>query len=200
MLHAPEQKQTWCLGNGAQLAKLTGIPVIAELRATDIYLGGRGAPLVPIFHAALAAQLPKPVAFLNIGGISNLTFLGADGLIWASDIGPGNALCNDVLQALTGQAFDAEGGIAASGTIQFELMQNWLGQLAHPLPHAIERTMLNTIKNEAINLVSDGKLTLANCLATLVAVTVGMVALAVPQLPKCHSNGWFAVAGGIIKL
>ncbi len=193
--HAPEQKQTLCVGDGAALAIATGIPVIAELRLTDILLSGRGAPLVPLYHAALAAKLPKPLAFLNIGGISNLTFLGADGLIWASDIGPGNALCNDVLQAVTSQMYDKGGRLAASGTIQFELMQKWLLLLTKPLPHAIERTVLNTIKTEALQLISDNKLTLLDCLATLVALSVALVVFAVPQLPAVPQQ-WLICGGG----
>lgn len=193
--HAPEQKKTLVLGDGARLAKTLGIPVMAELRATDVALGGRGAPLVPLYHAALASALPKPLAILNIGGITNVTFLGADGLVWASDIGPGNALCNDVLQAVTGQAFDEDGRIAASGTIQPTLLAQWLQQLARPLPHAVERTALHAVITQSLTLINDHKLTLKDCLATLLALTVGIVALAAAQLPQPPLQ-WLVTGGG----
>ena len=54
--------------------------------------GGQGAPLAPVYHRALAARLPeRPVAFLNIGGVANVTWVGRDGALLAFDTGPGNA-------------------------------------------------------------------------------------------------------------
>jgi anhydro-N-acetylmuramic acid kinase len=80
------------LGDCQHLANSTGIKVIGQVRQNDIKNGGQGAPLVPIYHLALASKLEKPTAFLNIGGVSNITFINADETLIAGDTGPGNAL------------------------------------------------------------------------------------------------------------
>jgi anhydro-N-acetylmuramic acid kinase len=95
VLHRPQARLTVQLGDGAALARATGVPVVCDLRQADIAAGGQGAPLVPVYHQALAAGLPeRPVAFVNIGGVANVTLVGA-GVPIAFDCGPGNALLDD---------------------------------------------------------------------------------------------------------
>ena len=91
--HQPKEGVTYQIGDGALLAKMTGIPVVNDFRSADMKAGGHGAPLVPLYHRALAAELPKPVAILNVGGVSNVTWIGGDRDedILAFDVGPGNA-------------------------------------------------------------------------------------------------------------
>ena len=113
ILHRPEQGITWQIGDGALLAHLTGIPVVNDFRSADVRAGGQGAPLVPVFHAALAAHLPKPLAFLNLGGVANVTYIGEE--LIAFDTGPGNALLDDWMVQHTGKTMDADGALAASG-------------------------------------------------------------------------------------
>lgn len=95
ILHRPDQRHTWQIGDGALLARECGVPVIDSLRTADVEAGGQGAPLVPIYHAALAEALDKPLAILNVGGVANVTFIGQDGELIAFDTGPGNALIDD---------------------------------------------------------------------------------------------------------
>ncbi len=71
ILHRPAARRTWQLGDGASLARRLGIDVVADFRSADVAAGGEGAPLAPLFHAALAAALPKPLAVLNLGGVAN---------------------------------------------------------------------------------------------------------------------------------
>ena len=98
------------LGDGALLAARTGIDVVFDLRAADVAAGGQGAPLVPVYHRALAAQFEDlPAAFLNIGGVANVTWIGAEGRMLAFDTGPGNALIDDWMLKRTGAAHDADG-------------------------------------------------------------------------------------------
>src|SRR5690606_28771257 len=97
VLHRPEIGLTVQLGDGALLAKEVGLPVVYDMRANDMRHGGQGAPLVPAYHAAMAASLPDalrrfPVCFVNIGGISNVTFVAATDEPVAFDSGPGNTL------------------------------------------------------------------------------------------------------------
>ncbi|HEY4473240.1 MAG TPA: anhydro-N-acetylmuramic acid kinase, partial [Stellaceae bacterium] len=76
ILHRPAERQTWQIGDGALLARLAGADVVADFRSADVAAGGEGAPLAPLYHAALAADLPKPLAVLNLGGVGNITWIG----------------------------------------------------------------------------------------------------------------------------
>ena len=117
--HRPQQFDgtgyTLQLCQPALLAELTGIPVVADFRSRDVAAGGQGAPLAPFFHQALFGRPGAAVGVLNIGGISNLTLLRADGAMLGFDCGPGNALMDGWCARHTGQAFDADGAWAAQG-------------------------------------------------------------------------------------
>src|SRR5262249_50279601 len=76
ILHEPAQRRTWQLGDGALLARLTGIDVVGDFRSADVAAGGEGAPFAPIFHAALSGALERPLAVVNIGGVANVTYIG----------------------------------------------------------------------------------------------------------------------------
>ena len=96
---APPRRLTVQIGDAAALAKAIHIPVMHDFRAADVAAGGQGAPLVPVYHRALAQSLERegPIVVLNIGGVSNITYIdGADTLI-ACDTGPGNALIDDFM-------------------------------------------------------------------------------------------------------
>ena len=110
------------LGNPALLAELTGITVVADLRSRDVAAGGQGAPLVPAFHQGVFGRPDETVLVLNIGGISNLSVLGADGSVLGFDCGPGNALMDHWCQQHTGQPFDKDGAWAATGQVLPDLL------------------------------------------------------------------------------
>jgi anhydro-N-acetylmuramic acid kinase len=111
------------LNNPALLAELTGIDVIADFRSRDVAAGGQGAPLVPAFHRAVFGQdATKCVAIINIGGISNISVLNADGTTLGFDCGPGNALMDHWCQQHTGAAFDRDGAWAAGGAVDATLL------------------------------------------------------------------------------
>lgn len=116
--HRPERGWTWQIGGGAELARRTGITTVSEFRSADVAAGGQGAPLAPAYHRALVAALgPEPVAVLNLGGVGNLTWFGHDGGWGSFDTGPGNALIDDWVRAETGRSHDADGALAAGGTV-----------------------------------------------------------------------------------
>ena len=79
ILHEPEKRRTWQIGDGALLAELTGIDTVSDFRSADVAAGGQGAPFVPLYHQALAEKLPRPLAVLNIGGVANVSWIGDDG-------------------------------------------------------------------------------------------------------------------------
>lgn len=129
VLHRPKQALTVQIGDGLSLAKQIGIPVVYDMRANDMVHGGEGAPLVPVYHAALASGLPRadfPVVFVNIGGISNLTYVGRDGEIVAFDSGPGNTLIDQWVEAEAGIPFDQGGAIASEGYVLAALAARYL--------------------------------------------------------------------------
>ena len=112
--------------NGAWLAERCGIDVVCDLRSRDVAAGGQGAPLVPAFHAARFARPGRDVAVLNIGGIANLTLLGADGGVRGFDCGPGNALMDHWAQQHLGQPYDDCGAWAATAAPDGALLADWL--------------------------------------------------------------------------
>ena len=129
ILHRPQQRRTWQIGDAALLARLCGLPVAHDFRAADVAAGGEGAPLAPVFHAALAAGLEKPLAVLNIGGVANVTFLGADGTLLACDTGPGNGPLDDWAARHLGRPCDRDGALALAGRADAAVLARLL---AHP--------------------------------------------------------------------
>jgi len=131
------------LVNGALLAELTGIAVACDFRSRDVAAGGQGAPLVPAFHAACFGQPGVAQAVLNVGGIANLTRLGADGSVGGFDCGPGNVLMDSWVQQQRGQAFDAGGAWAAQGRVHEGLLAVLMQEpfLALPPPKSTGRDL-----------------------------------------------------------
>lgn len=120
--HRPELGFTRQTNNPALLAELTGIDVIADFRSRDIAAGGQGAPLVPAFHRAMFAKAGECRVVLNIGGISNISVLHADGRTTGFDTGPGNVLMDAWIQQHQGLAYDANGDWAAQGRSDQQLL------------------------------------------------------------------------------
>ncbi|GKS98713.1 anhydro-N-acetylmuramic acid kinase [Acidovorax sp. SUPP3434] len=133
------------LGNAALLAESTGIDVVADFRSRDVAAGGQGAPLVPAFHQGVFGQSGRTVCVLNIGGISNLSVLGAQGAVLGFDCGPGNALMDHWCQQHTGQPFDRDGAWAASGQVLPALLGALRSEpyLSHPPPKSTGRDLFN---------------------------------------------------------
>ncbi len=122
--HRPECAYTWQVDNPALLAELTGIDVIADFRSRDIAAGGQGAPLVPAFHRVLFGTTQQTCVVVNIGGISNISILDPDenAPTVGFDTGPGNVLMDLWISRHRGQAYDANGAWAASGTLIPDLL------------------------------------------------------------------------------
>jgi anhydro-N-acetylmuramic acid kinase len=112
--------------NGSLLAEMTGIDVVADLRSRDVAAGGQGAPLVPAFHAAMFSQPGESRAVLNLGGIANLTILGADGNALGFDCGPGCMLLDAWCARHLGVSFDDRGDWASKGRIVERLLSSLL--------------------------------------------------------------------------
>jgi anhydro-N-acetylmuramic acid kinase len=190
ILHRPDERRTWQIGDGALLARLTGIDVVGDFRAADVTAGGQGAPLAPLYHAALAADLEKPVAVLNLGGVGNVTWIG-DGPddILAFDTGPGNALIDDWVRHHSGQTADIDGALALAGRVSEAHVARFL---MHPYfarlpPKSLDRDDFTGAMPEGLS-VADGA-------ATLTEMTAAAVAAAVRHFPA-PPRAWLVCGGG----
>lgn len=192
ILHRPEQRRTWQIGDGALLAASTGIAVVNDFRSDDVAAGGQGAPLVPVFHRALAVRLETPVAVLNLGGVGNVTWIGTDGGLLAFDTGPGNALIDDWALLHTGQPVDEGGRLAASGRINAAAVEAFS---RHPYfdrrpPKSLDRDDFRSFSEGLVHgmSISDGA-------ATLTAFTAVAVAQAARHFPAPAAR-WLVCGGG----
>lgn len=189
--HRPDQGITWQIGNPSLLAAMTGINVVFDFRSKDLAEGGQGAPLVPLYHAALARALPKPIAILNIGGIANVTWIDEESQqpwILAFDTGIGNALMNDMVLRRTGAHYDAGGALAKAGKVDQVALSGYLYDtyFASPPPKSLDRYDFGL--EPVLHLETE------DALATLAAFTVEAVVRAQNFFP--HAPRQWLVAGG----
>ncbi len=152
ILHAPEAGRTWQIGDAALLSHITRLPVVHDFRSADVAAGGQGAPLVPLFHAAMAKEIEKPLLIVNIGGVANATWLGPNGEIIACDTGPGNGPLDDLAQKHLGQAYDKDGALAASGQVDYARLRALLAHpfFALPPPKSLDRLSFSSLIEQAI--------------------------------------------------
>lgn len=172
--HSPPR--TLQIGDAQLIFDTFGIPVAHDFRADDCSNGGQGAPLVPIYHKALVQNLKEPTVIVNIGGVSNLTYVDNDILI-AGDIGPGNALINDVMVRDFNQEYDVDGIIASNSKINPIILNEWLNDsfFSAPFPKSLDRDHFSSFKEH----LSGG-----NAIATLTELTVQAIRQSFSLLPK----------------
>ena len=203
ILHAPNEHRTDQIGDGALLSKMTGIAVVNDLRSADVAAGGQGAPLAPAYHWALARNLPKPVAILNLGGVANITWIGEDHSnsevnevggdlipqIWAFDTGPGIALLDDWVAEHIGARFDRDGELASAGSVNLSVLERLLRNPYFSLnpPKSLDR--------DAFSLEPLQELSPQDGAATLVAFTAQAVCEAAHRLPF-EPLRWLVTGGG----
>jgi anhydro-N-acetylmuramic acid kinase len=191
ILHQPDRRRTWQIGDARELAWRTGLPVAYDFRSADVAAGGQGAPLAPVYHVALASDAAKPLAVLNIGGVANVTWIGADGEPIAFDTGPGNALLDDWMMRRTRTAFDRDGSLARSGRVDTALLGRLLADpyFSRPAPKSLDRL------DFAALIATSGldRLSPADGAATLVAFTAASVASAPLPAPPLR---WLVTGGG----
>ncbi len=199
LCHDPGGRGTHQLGDGDALADDLGWPVVWDFRTADVRLGGQGAPLAPFYHFALAQwmQATSPMAFLNLGGVGNLTWVDPakakpedPGALIAFDTGPANALLDDAMLKRRGVARDEGGALAAAGQIDDDIVSNFL---AHPYfykmpPKSLDRDTFSDL-SVAVSSLSD-----VDAAATLTAASALAVAESLQHCPSPPSEIW--VCGG----
>ena len=197
LAHDPRGRGTHQCGDGARLAQALNLPVIWDFRSNDVAMGGQGAPLVPFYHFALARRAGEtaPLAFLNLGGVGNVTWVDpgaaqpdAPGALLAFDTGPANAPINDLMLARLGESRDEAGQRAAQGKVDENRITAFL---QHPYFFRIPPKSLDRNDFHAALDVAD--LPLADAAATLTAAAAA-VAAASDHFPQPVSR--LLVAGG----
>lgn len=197
--HDPGGRGTHQIGDGRILAEVLNTPVVWDFRTADVELGGQGAPLAPFYHFALAKWMgaTDPLAFLNLGGVGNITWIDPrfdrpeePGAILAFDTGPANAPLNDLMLQRLGQAYDANGALAATGKVDGDVIT---GFLKNPFffkipPKSLDRDAFADLGNAV------AKLTDADAAATLTAASAIAVSEALQHCPTLPKTIW--VAGG----
>ncbi|OYW58849.1 MAG: anhydro-N-acetylmuramic acid kinase [Rhizobiales bacterium 12-68-15] len=196
VFHRPETGLTVQIGLGAELARGLGTRVAADFRAADVAAGGQGAPLVPVFHQALARglSLPLPLAVLNVGGVSNVTVISADRPPVACDTGPGNALLDDFMLARTGRPFDEDGRAAAAGQADAAAIAMVLDHpfFRQPPPKSLDRNSFRAFAAERIRLDAFSTQDGAATLTELTAATVAAIRSHLSEPPAT----WLVAGGG----
>lgn len=194
VLHRPQRALTVQLGDGARLARETELPVVWDMRANDMVHGGQGAPLAPAYHAALARSLSGdlarfPVALVNIGGISNITYVPGDGDPIAFDTGPGNSLIDQWVAREGGVPFDAEGLIASEGGVVVSVVERYM---EHPF---FEQAVPKSLDRNDFTIEAATGLELADGARTLARVTAEAIFGALAHLPEAPRL-WVVCGGG----
>jgi anhydro-N-acetylmuramic acid kinase len=190
IFHDPDDGVTVQIGNGQELAKKTNIPVVYDFRTADVKAGGQGAPLVPVYQKALVADIDeRPLAIVNIGGVSNITYIGDKGELIAFDTGPGNALMNDWMLEHKNSSFDHNGDFAATGQVDEGCVRRFLNHeyFSKKPPKSLDRHdfLLDYVRD------LDG----ADAMATLAAMTVMSIYHARNHLPN-EPAMWLITGGG----
>ncbi|MGR3616531.1 MAG: anhydro-N-acetylmuramic acid kinase [Paracoccaceae bacterium] len=199
LAHAPRAQGTLQVGDGAALAKSLGKPVVWDFRTDDVSMGGEGAPLAPFFHFACAKWIgaDRPVCFLNLGGVGNITYVDPrfarpedPGALLAFDTGPANAPVNDLVQARLGLNMDKDGSIAMKGDVETGALELFLAEpyFARMPPKSLDRNDFS----EMVSLV--GELSDGDAAATLTAMCAAGVAQGMQHCPQAPEQ--VLVTGG----
>ncbi|MCF8511457.1 MAG: anhydro-N-acetylmuramic acid kinase [Rhodobacteraceae bacterium] len=199
LAHDPAGRGTHQCGDGAVLADVLSCPVVWDFRSNDVVMGGQGAPLAPFFHHACARLIgaAEPVAFLNLGGVGNLTWVDpaivapeSPGALLAFDTGPANAPINDLMQAHFGLPQDEGGALAARGQVDEAAVA---GFLDHAFFFKIPPKSLD--RNEFSSaLAGFDRLLPEDAAATLTAIAAASVARGAEHFPRRVSR--VLVTGG----
>ena len=199
LAHDPGGRGTHQCGDGARLAAVLGYPVAWDFRTADVVAGGQGAPLAPFYHFALAKWIKAttPVAFLNLGGVGNITWVNPacdvpddpDALL-AFDTGPANAPMNDLMRQRHDLSYDAHGALAAQGQVDADIVATFM---AHPYfskaaPKSLDRDAFDGLARAVADLPD------ADALATLAQAVVQSVVAACTLCPTMPAQ--LLITGG----
>ena len=188
LAHEPRGRGTHQLGDGDALAQSAGAPVVWDFRSNDVQMGGEGAPLAPFFHFACAKWIKAdaPLAFLNLGGVGNITWIDPsrakaedEGALLAFDTGPANAPINDLMQQRRGQTCDKDGALARQGRVETGALELFLAEtyFARMPPKSLDRDDFSVML-DLVRELSD-----ADAAATMTAMSAAAVMQGMEHCP-----------------
>jgi anhydro-N-acetylmuramic acid kinase len=188
LAHDPDGGRTHQAGDGGRIAKACGLTTVWDFRSSDMGLGGQGAPLAPFYHWALARHIgaTRPVAFLNLGGVGNITLVDPrierpelPGACLAFDTGPANAPIDDLMRERRGEGFDRDGALTRAGRVDAETVEVFLDDVyfRRMPPKSLDRDAFPQLKGWVAGMAD------ADAVATLAACSAGAVAQAMEHLP-----------------
>jgi anhydro-N-acetylmuramic acid kinase len=188
--HRPERRFTRQLGDGAALARRLGVAVVDGFRLADVAAGGQGAPLVPLYHAALASGLERPLMVLNLGGVANVTYIDGETII-AFDTGPASALMDDLVLRRFSLPFDENGRIARSGRANEPMLAELMANpfFSQRPPKSLDRNDFHA-RAKIVETLPD-----ADAVATLAAFTIRATVAALAHVPR-KPRRWLVGGGG----
>eukprot|EP01138_Halocafeteria_seosinensis_P008209 gb/GECG01008390.1/.p1 GENE.gb/GECG01008390.1/~~gb/GECG01008390.1/.p1 ORF type:complete len:405 (+),score=56.27 gb/GECG01008390.1/:1-1215(+) len=201
--HAPEKHYTLQIGDVARLHELTGITVVHDFRSNDVRHGGQGAPIVPIFHRAIALRDIQQhgkdtVVFVNIGGVANVTYIGdassENSDILAFDVGPGVALLDDwINEHIPGKSYDEDGIYSRLGTVPENLINKWLRDpfFEEAPPKSLDRNKFTRFLQEA----KSSGLSVYDIAAAFAEFTAAGIAVSGKHMPNTPRR-WILCGGG----
>ena len=188
VLHRPVDSnnnvgKTRQLGNGQMMSDYLQLPVVNNFRSNDIDHGGQGAPLAPIYHLALAKYIKdKNIVFLNIGGVTNITYIGETDELIALDCGPGNAPIDDFVRYHNKGLMDKDGQFAKLGNVNHDLVNEFMENDFFNLPYP------KSLDRNNFNFDNIYKLSLEDGCATMVKIISMTISRALQLLPSQPSR------------
>jgi len=190
VIHKPHEFVSIQLGNPYIIKKAIGSNVVYNFRKNDIANGGEGAPLTPVYHNALVQSFDTyPQVFLNIGGVSNVTYIDRNIDPIAFDTGPGNALIDDYMMKIYSKDYDNFGYIASTGNANVSFVERFLSNDYFKLdpPKSLDRNHFDFIEEDSMKN--------SDLIASLTQITVESICLSQSYFPK-KTKLWIVCGGG----
>ena len=180
ILHKPKKGYSFQIGNSKLLSKLTKTKVISNFREIDIINGGQGSPLTPLYHKLILLKIKSklPAAVINIGGITNITYLKNKNKIISFDTGPGNCLLDKWVKNNIGKNFDEKGAYSKQGKVNKKILKKLLSDPYY------KKKFPKSLDTKNFNLRYVNKLNFKDGCATLSMLTIKSIYLAIKKLKQ----------------
>ena len=202
--HNPAQQQSLQIGDGQQLAQATGIKVVKQFRQNDLQQGGQGAPLVPLYHQALAMenQCILPLIVANCGGIANITYISgsSENAVWGFDTGPGNVLLDRLVRERTEnrEFMDKDGCYGLQGHVHLATLQQlWATAVLKDGQNYLSQLPPKSLDSHDCHLIPMlADLSMADACATLAAFTAETLVQGAKLIGQVMPKTWVLAGGG----
>ena len=173
IFHNPDKKYSIQLGSGKSIYKEMKIPVITNFRQKDLMKGGQGAPIGSFYHKSILEKINKNGCIINLGGIANITYIGHNKKLISYDLGPANALIDDLSKYFYKKNFDKDGKIAAKGKLIKSILKKFRDDIyfKKKYPKSLDRNYFKKnfqelIMNKSKDAIHTASMMTVDCLIT----------------------------------